>query len=57
MRFTDSLAMLIFLAVIFPEDPGRDGPQGRHAGVYAPDAEGAVRGPRRGKKPGGTDED
>jgi len=28
--------------------PGRDGPQGGHAGVCAPDAEGAVQGPGLG---------
>ena len=39
------------------EDPGRDGPQGRHARVCAPDAERAVRGPGRGEEPGGAAED
>jgi len=39
------------------EDPGRDGPQGRHARVRAQDAEGAVRGPGRGEEPGGIAQD
>lgn len=36
---------------------GGDGPQERHAGVRAPDAAGAVRGPEPGQEPGGAARD
>ena len=39
------------------EDQGRNGPESGHAGVRQQDATGGLRGPGRGKEPGGSQTD